>query len=60
MHPNTVSTIAIYLQRLVRRLRVTLVGEYTPTQFEFRDDAYWQERKMAVSARDGRLKVSFS
>jgi hypothetical protein len=27
---------------------VDLVGEYAPTQFEFRDDAYWQERKLTV------------
>lgn len=28
---------------------VTLVGDCTPTQYGFHDDAYWQDRKMAVS-----------
>jgi hypothetical protein len=27
---------------------VELVGDYAPTQFEFRDDTYWQERRMTV------------
>ncbi len=31
---------------------VDLVGDYTPTQFEFRDDAYWQDRKMTVSEHE--------
>lgn len=28
---------------------VTLVGEYTPTAFEFKPDTYWQERQLKVS-----------
>ena len=33
---------------------VDLVGDYTPTKFEFREPAYWRERKMTVSeTREG-------
>ncbi len=28
--------------------KVDIVGEYKPTKFEFRDDAYWAKRKMTV------------
>ena len=29
--------------------RVDLVGKYEPTQFGFRDDAYWANRKMTIN-----------
>jgi hypothetical protein len=29
--------------------KVDLVGEYKPTKFEFRQAAYWQDRKMTVA-----------
>jgi ribosomal protein S16 len=29
--------------------RVELVGKYEPTQFGFRDDAYWANRKLTIA-----------
>jgi hypothetical protein len=31
---------------------VDLVGEYTPSQYGFHDEAFWQDRKMAVSEHE--------
>lgn len=33
----------------VEGANVDLVGEYAPTKFEFREPAYWEQRKMTVS-----------
>ena len=32
-----------------RKADVTLVGDYKPTAFEFRTDAYWEEKQLKVS-----------
>ncbi|MCW5516880.1 hypothetical protein [Muriicola sp. Z0-33] len=31
------------------KANVDLVGDYNPTQYEFRDDAYWEERQMKIA-----------
>jgi len=31
------------------KANVAIVGEYTPTQYEFRDDAYWLEKQLKVA-----------
>ena len=31
------------------KANVALVGDYRPTQYEFRDDAYWEEKELSVA-----------